>query len=222
MIEKKRIEELQPIHITRQHQSSRDLTKASEKAYKAGKRNDAYQLSIQATRLAPNDIGAWLKRLALAPSFEERVLCVNHLNELAPLRHDQNNIDYFTVKELLEKDPFLAYVEETDDIYRVINGNQTVVSIRKKRANTNKFSLEQTGPLKTAYRLLVLAFVGLLTAGLGTVIFAPLAGFSAIRAGQAFPSRPNLVNSIVIVSMAIVLFLIGSFFSILFLLHWTG
>ena len=199
-----------------------DLLLESEKASREGNKDFAYQLSLQATRVDPESIDAWLLRLALAPSFEERVVCVNRLNELAPNHRDWHNLGYFTEKELLERDPFLAYLDETDDVYRVRNGSNLPISIRKKRAAVDSSPSAQSGRLRAAYGWLVLAFIGLLSAGIGTFIFAPLAGVLAIRAGQRSRSRADWVNSVIVLTMAIFLFLIGLIFLFLFGLHWFG
>ena len=61
-----------------------DILAESEKAIRGGDRQQAYQLSLQATQIAPENVDARLLRSTLAPSLEERVACVNRLNELAP------------------------------------------------------------------------------------------------------------------------------------------
>lgn len=204
------------------NQSVTDLLLESQRASQAGDNQYAYELSLQATRIAPENVEAWLLRVALSPSFEERMICVNRLNELAPDHHDRYNLGHFTLRELLDRNPFLAYHEETDELYRVIHANQMMVSIRKKRAPAITFLAETASPLKNAYRWLMLAALGLLFAGLGTFIFAPLAGLSALQVGRAVRSRADRVNSIVVLTLAVILFMIGAGFTYLFALHWAG
>ena len=193
-----------------------------EKTNRGGNRQYAYQLSTQATRIAPENVEAWLWRLALASSLEERLACVNRLNELAPNYRDRNNLAYFTQKELLDQNPFLAYLEETDELYRVMTGNQTEVSIRKKRNADELAPPEQSGRVRAAYGWLVMAMVGLLSAGIGTILFAPLAGLSAILAGRRPSSHSDWVNAIVVLTLAIFLFLLGVSLFYLFWLHVSG
>jgi hypothetical protein len=194
----------------------------SEKAIRAGDRQYAYELSLQATQLAPAHVEAWLLRATLAPSAEERILCVNHLNELAPGYQDRYNIAFFALKELLDKNPFLAYLEETDELYRVLNADRLVLSIPKKRAPVNSSPPEQPqpGPLTAAYRWLTISIVGLLLAGIGTVLFAPLAALAAIRAQQSLRSQSERLSSTVVLILACLFFMIGVIFSLLFVLHW--
>lgn len=205
-------------------QSLTDLLAESEKAIQEGKPRRAYEFAVQATQLVPQSIEAWLMRATLAPSIEERILCVNRLNELAPGHQDKYNLAFYALKEFLDKNPFLRYLEETDELYRVMNAEHMVLSIPKKRAPVNFPSpdLAPPGPLKGAYRWLTLAILGLLFAGIGTVIFAPLAAWSTLRVQDALQSHPERVSSTVILIVAFGLFVIGVLFSILFLLHWFG
>jgi hypothetical protein len=200
-----------------------DLLAESNKAIRAGNSQTAYELSLRATQTEPQNIEAWLLRATLAPTLEERIICVNHLNELAPNFQDRYNVAFFALKELLDKNPYLAYLEETEELYRAVHTNQ-VLNIPKKRAPVSPFPLEepQASPLKRAYRWLTLAILGLLLAGVGTLIFAPLAVFAALRAQGSVRSRSEVVKSTVVLIVASGLFLVGILFSVLFLLHWFG
>jgi hypothetical protein len=99
-----------------------------------------------------------------------------------------------------------------------------VLTIPKKRAPVNPSPLEKTepGPLRPAYRWLTLAVVGLLLAGIGTVVFAPLAGWAAVAAQKSIVSRSDRVRSTVVLILAFFLFMIGVIFSVLLILHWLG
>jgi tetratricopeptide (TPR) repeat protein len=200
-----------------------DLLAESNKAIRVGNSQTAYELSLRATEIEPQNIEAWLLRATLAPTLEERILCVNYLNELAPNHQDRYDVAFFALKELLDKNPYLAYLEETEELYRVVHANQ-VLNIPKKRAPVNPSPLEETQshPLKWAYHWLAMAILGLLLAGIGTLIFAPLAAFAALRAQESVQSRSERVRSTVVSIVASGLFLIGILFSVLFLLHWFG
>lgn len=203
-------------------QKVNELLSESEKAIREGNRQRAYDLSLQATEVAPDNIDAWFLRATLAPSLEERLICVNCLNELSPDHQDRHHVAFFAVKELLDKDPFLAYLEETEALYRVINKNHMVLTVPKKRALDNTAPSERPRPLKAAYRLLMLAILGLLLAGIGTLVFAPLATLAALGAGSALRSRSERVSATVILILSILLFLIGAIFGTLFVLHLIG
>jgi hypothetical protein len=204
-------------------QSVTNLLAESEKAIRAGNNQHAHELSVKATDIAPQNIEAWLLRATLAPSLDERLICVNRLNELAPGYQDRYNVAFFALKETLDRDPYLAYLEETDELYRVINADH-VLSIAKKRARVDSYPPEKpaSGPLASAYRWLTVAIIGLLLAGIGAVVFAPLAAFAAIRAHQSTQSHAQQVSSTIVLMFAFGLFIVGVLFSLLLLLHWLG
>lgn len=205
-------------------QAATNLLAESEKAIQEGRSQYAYELALQATQVVPESIDAWLLRATLASSLEERIACVNRLNELAPGYQDKYNLAFYALKELLDKDPFLRYLEETDELYRVINAERMVLSIPKKRAPANSPAPDQASPgrMKGAYWWLTLSILGLLLAGIGTVIFAPLAALAAVRIQESVQSHAERVSSTVVLIAACVLFMIGVLFSILFILHWLG
>jgi hypothetical protein len=207
---------------TQPNQIEPDFVSEIEKAIKEGKSQYAYELSLKATQATPQNIEAWLLRAALAPSLEERVICVNHLNELGTDHQDRHNIAFFTIKEWLDRDPFLAYLEETEELYRATNADHMVLSIQKRRAPVESSLPQASIRLKAAYRWLVIAIIGLMFAGIGTLIFAPLAALAAMLAGPSLQSRSDRLNSTIVLFLAIILFLIGSIFSLLFVLHLIG
>jgi len=202
--------------------SVNELLADAEKAIRDGDGRYAYELSLQATQAAPENLDAWFLRASLAPSMEERILCINRLNELEPDHQDKHNVAFFTLKELLDHDPFLAYLEETDGLYRVFNADRMVLSIPKRRSVTTLYPDDQINKLTAARRWLMLAIFGLLLAGIGTVIFAPIAAWTAINAGQSIRSRSGRVNSTVMLFAAMTLFVIGLIFSLLFIMHLIG
>ena len=204
-------------------QSITDLLAESEKAIRAGNSQKAYQLSLQATTAAPQSLEAWLLRATLAPTLEERLLCVNRLNELAPGYQDRYHVAFFALKDLLDKNPYLAYLEETDELYRVASTDH-VLTISKKRVPVELYPPEKptSSPLASAYRWLNLAIIGLLLGGVGAMVFAPLAALAAIRAQQSVRSHAEQVSSTVALVASFGLFVVGVLISLLFLLHWVG
>ena len=206
------------------NQNVNDLLAESEKSIREGNSQHAYELSVKATQAVPQSIEAWLLRATLARSLEERLNCVNRLNELAPGYRDKYNVAFFALKEFLDQNPFLRYLEETDELYRVISADRLVLSIPKQRAPANPPPPDgsQSSPLKGAYRWLTMALFGLFLAGLGTVIFAPLAAMAALRVQGSAQTHPERIKSTAVVLVAVGLFMIGVIFSLLFILHWIG
>jgi hypothetical protein len=200
-----------------------DILYEAQQALRKGLVHDAYALSLQATQADPENAQAWLLRAGLATSWEEKTLCVNRMNELGVRQHDSHHLAFFALKETLERDPFLAYAEETQELYRVRNAERTLLSIPKERSITTVYPPEEkTDPLTLAHRLLLFAILGLMLAGLGTLIFAPLAAWSALAGARSAHNRSLHIDSLVVLFSAAGLFMIGIFFSVLLIMHWIG
>src|SRR5689334_22606774 len=89
-----------------------EILSEAQQALRKGMVHDAYALSLQATQVEPKNSEAWLLRAGLATSLDEKVLCVNRMNELGIEEDDTHHLAFFALKEVLERDPFLAYAEE--------------------------------------------------------------------------------------------------------------
>ena len=148
------------------------------------------------------------------------MLCVNRLNELAPGLPDGHSIAFFALKESLDRDPFLAYVEETEKLYRVRNTDGTLLSIPKRRSVETSDSIKPSIATAVTRLWLMLAMVGLLLAGIGTLIFAPLAALTALT--QSGRTRSTQLEIMVVLVIAAILFLIGLIFSTLLYVHMSG
>src|SRR5436190_17894045 len=149
----------------------------AESAIRAGNSQRAYELSVKATQVEPNNPDAWYLRGSLAGGLEERVLCTNKLNELTPDHRDHHSLAFFALKDFLDRDPFLAYRGETPQLYHVANEDGMILSIPKRRTETIPYPDRPPGRLTVAYNWLTFAIVGLMLAGLGTLMFAPLAAW---------------------------------------------
>lgn len=213
MESKTNLADTQPMH------KASHLLQEAERAVKEGDQRLAYELSLQATEAAPGYARAWAMRTELAPSVEEKVACMNRLNELQPNQQGNHNSNFYFLKDLFERDPSLAYLEETQDLYHVINRDLLVLRIPKARTATEPYPPEEASPLRPAYRWLSLALFGLMLAGLPTLIFAPLAARAALRAAEGPGGQSGRIHGTMVQVAAIVLFAVGCFFTILFLVH---
>lgn len=198
-----------------------DLLDEAEQALQRGQYRDAYELGRRATQLEPHSFTAWLLRAGLSQDLEEKLLCVNRMNELGMEDEDRHHVAFFTLKASLDRDPFLAYMEETDGLYRVRNAERFMLSIPKRRSLTESYPDHGRDSLSSARRWLALSLFGLMFAGLGTLVFSPLAAFSALHAGRS-ANRSTRVDSYVILLIAGFLFLIGISFVVLLILHLAG
>jgi hypothetical protein len=195
------------------------LLEQAEQAASAGHLRDAYELALQATETAPGYAEAWAMRATLASSLEEKVACMNRLNELQPEQNDRRNSAYYFLKELFDRDPFLAYLNETQELYHVVNKDMLVLRIPKKRTAMQPFPPAGPNTLSPAYRWLWLALFGLMLAGVPTLLFAPMAAQAALRVAGSHGSSQLQIQSTAVQLAAVALFGIGCFFTLLFVLH---
>jgi hypothetical protein len=206
---------------TRPIKRAASLLAQAEQAAQDGNLLQAYQLSLQATEAAPHYAPAWALRAEFAPSLEEKVACQNRLHELQPNHDDYHHRSYYFLKELFERDPALAYLNETQDLYHVVNKDMMVLRIPKKRTVVQPYPPERPTPLTSAVRWLSLALFGLLLAGVPTLIFAPLAARSALKAAESSNSHADRAHSLAVEIGAVILFGVACFFTLLFVLHIT-
>lgn len=129
---------------------------------------------------------------------------------------------YRRVKDLLERDPFLAYLEETDDLYRVRNHADLILTIPKDRAVPERFPPRRPALIQSTYRRLVWATVGLILSGIGALVLAPLAAWRALQALGRPLSRADRARARIAFFLAALLFVLGLLLSSLFWLHLAG
>lgn len=156
------------------------LEEAKERAQQ-GEREKAYQLSLKATSVAPDEPIAWYLRAQNAPSHEEQLMCLSRAYALEPARSETKTELRTAVKELLKKEPFLAYVHETQELYQVRSGRDLLVNIPKNRAYETPYLKKAPGLVQPAYRWLNLALIGLLLGGIGAILIAPIAVLQVLR-----------------------------------------
>src|SRR5262249_36321923 len=120
LAEQREIENAQDVGEYPVETSTADKLRTAKKAAQQGEREQAYQLSKEATIAEPEDIDAWLLRGAFADNNEERLACISKATSLAPEHSAAKYHLYDTLRGYLEEDPFLRYIEETDSLYRVL------------------------------------------------------------------------------------------------------
>lgn len=192
---------------------------AAQEAAQSGERRQAYELSREATLAVPENVDAWLLRGQLADSSEECLACISKAIALAPEHSAAKHNLYDTLKRYLDEDPFLRYIEETDVVYRVLTGEGRAVVIPKDRAVAESYPPVESSPLRPVFLWLVLSAIGLLTAGLGTVVCAPIAIALAWRASQMPLNHHQRRRVQFALLYAHVLFAIGLLLTFVFLLH---
>ncbi len=170
-----------------------------------GDYQQAHKLSIQATRIQPDNVEAWLARSRYSASLDERLFSLSQVHRLDPHHPAAKKEGYQVIWRMLEQDPYLAYLDETDDLYYVRNNAYLSLALPKDRGVPESYPMRKPGRLSYAFRWLGLALIGLLFAGLGTLVFAPLAILSVILAQRHGLSRSDQIRSVVVVLVAGVL-----------------
>ena len=172
-----------------------------------GKREKAYQSSLKATALAPNEHRAWYLRSQTAPSREEQLMCLSHAYSLAPEHTETKKELRAAVHALVKQEPFLAYVYETEKYYQVRSGRDLLLNVPKDRTFETPYLKKPPGLAKPAFRWLSLAVFALILGGVGAVLFAPIAAFQALRLQASAPSEGERVRLLIVFVLAVMIWL---------------
>jgi hypothetical protein len=160
-------------------------------------------------------VEAWLARARRARSLREVLACLNRVHFLNPHHQAGKRLSYESIWRLLEKNPFLAYKGENHGAYVVSDGTDLMVMVPKDRAISEPYPPREARPLALAFRLLGWALLGLSLAGIGALIFAPLA---ALRALQIYLQGP--LSQADQIRVAVILITAGGVLSIAFILNF--
>lgn len=198
------------------------LLQAAQVSEKRGDRKSAHRFSAEATHLDPSNVDAWLLRARTASSKDEALFSLSRVHLLNPDHPAAKHESYRLRWKALEEDPFLGYLNETDDLYYVRSQDFTSLPIPKDRAVPEKYPRKEQGPLAPAFRMLIWATLGLLLAGLGTLVFAPLAMSFAFRSQGQLLTRPDKVRAWVAILLGAVLIVPALFLTWIFLSHLGG
>ena len=175
--------------------------------FQQGEREKAYQTSLRATSLAPDEPVAWYLRAQTAQSSEEQLMCLSRAYSLDPAYADPKKELRGAVQMLLKQEPFLAYVSETEEFYQVRSGRDMLINIPKNRTFEMPYLKRAPGLAKPAFRWLSLALLALLLGGVGAVVFAPVAAFQALRLQASAPTREDRVRLLIVFILAVMVWL---------------
>ena len=190
-----------------------------ERAIGQGESQRARQLSTAATRLAPRDADVWFWRAETATTPQDTFLYLCRALLLNPKHSGAQQRMYESLQDQLRQDAFLAYIDESDSFYRVRTGAGQPIIIPKSRAAAAPYPSNEPSPLQPAFQWLRWALLGLLLAGLGTLVCAPIAMALALRAGRHPLSRADSVRLKIVLVMAVSLWCCALVLGALFLIH---
>lgn len=184
-----------------------------------GNHDRARRLLQEITRDAPHNVDAWLWRARVAETTEEKIVSLSRILQLSPQHAQAGRLLHEALRQHLEEDAFLAYERESHRLYYIRTAGDLAVTVPKQRAVPAPYPPPEPSPLQPATRWLGWALLGLLPAGLGAVVCAPLAIRAALRTRRhALPAKERLRSQIVL-GAASLLFVLGLALALLFLLH---
>lgn len=152
-------------------------------------------------------------------TLEESLTELNQELELNPQNAAARQALYETMQQMLRKDAFLAYQNETNDYYTIRTFAEFQFVHPKDRAMPDIFPRLEQAPAQKAINWLGWSLAGLIPAGLGTLVCAPLAMFAAIKLLLQKNSLSDRRRAWVVLSTAIVLWLIALVFLMILILH---
>ncbi len=185
-----------------------------------GEREQAYQSSLKASKIAPDDAIAWYSRSQSAPSPEEQLMCLSRAYSLDPGFGDAKRDLRSALQALLQREPLLAYVHETPEFYQVRSGLDLLINIPKNRIYEQPFLERSAGPALPAFRWLAASLLGLLLGGVGAVLLAPLTAFQALRLRAVSRSRADRVRLWIVFCISIAIWVASIPISWLFLIRF--
>ena len=185
------------------------LLEEVDRAVRRGEREKAYQVSLEATGLAPDEPMAWYVRSQHAASQEEKLMCLSRAYSLDTTRSEAKKELRTAIQELLRQEPFLAYVYETPELYQVRSGRELLINIPKNRVYETPYLYRKPSPLSPAFRWLNMALFGLLLGGLGAIVLAPIAVFQVLRLQSTTLSRADRIRLWVIFIFSVLVWMIS-------------
>lgn len=191
----------------------------AEVAARRGDLRLAHDICVRITEENPSDERAWLCRADTAESVEESIAALSHVLKLNPANPVARRGLYEAMNRLLRQDAFLAYLGETGESYHVRTPADLAFAHPKDRIQPETFPPAQPRPARAAFRWLGWALVGLIPAGLGALICAPLAMLAAIRLLRRQPNRADRFRAWLVLGLALALWLLGLILLPLFILH---
>lgn len=198
------------------------FVQAARVAMRQKELDKAYRFSLEATRLDPSNVDGWLIRARSADSSDERMFALSRVHLLNPDHPAARAESYHLRWEMLKKEPFLAYLSETDDLYYVRNYAYASLPVPKDRNVPEVYPPKQPSPLLPAYNYLWLAILGMAFAGIGTLVFAPLAMLKAIRINRRELTRPDRVRMRVIFLVSFLMLIPALVLFSIFITHMRG
>jgi len=198
------------------------LLEDAEQAAQQGKREKAYRASLKVTDLAHDEPLGWYLRSKTAPSQEEQLVCLSRVYSLEPDFPRAKGEMYAALRSLTKKEPSLAYVDETRDIYQVKSGLDLLLNVPKNRYYDVPYLRRTAGPLKGAYTWLNMAILTLFLGGVGAFFIAPITILRTLLLRKHVRERRDRIRLLVILTLSTLIWIASIPLSLLFLIHFVS
>ena len=185
------------------------LLEEVEQFTRQGNRERAYQSSLRATSLAPDEPHVWYLRSQAAPSTEEKLMCLSRAVSLDPNYPEIQNELRTSIQALLKQEPFLAYVHENAEFYQVRSGRDLLINVPKNRTFETPYLKMKPGLAQPAFRWLNYSVLALLLGGVGAVLLAPIAAFQALRLQASSRTREERMRLWIVLILSMIIWLIA-------------
>jgi hypothetical protein len=182
--------------------------------------NPVHDRQLEATRDNPDDVNAWLARAETALSTDERIFCLSQVSRLDPDHPIGKELMHRTLWSELQRDSFLSYLEETEDIYYVRNKYFTSLAISKDRLDFEEYPPDKLSDIHRARGRLGWAIAGLALSGVGTLLYAPLAIASAVRTLTKSRDPRDRRGAWMVIALCLILLPIAVFLVYLLVIHF--
>jgi hypothetical protein len=176
----------------------------------------AHGICVQIVADDPKNEEAWLWRAGTADSLEETLAALSQVLTLNPANDAARQALYEAMQHLIREDAFLASIAETDGFYYVRTPTKLRFAHPKDRAVPELFPPSRPPPTRVVFRWLAWSLVGLVPAGLGTLVCAPLAMVAALRLLHQKPTKADRQRAWVALGIAAALWLLALLLAALF------
>lgn len=168
------------------------------------------------------ELESWSGQAANAPTLPETLVFLHRAHRPDPYHPRLQRLTLQALWRILQEEPFLAYKEETDHRYYVWNGLDLTLSVPKNRTPAEPYPPPEPSPLAPAWRALGWAMLGLSLAGIGALVFAPVALLRAmgILLNTQPLNRADRVRAAVAMILSLLLWALGAALGLLLLMHF--
>ncbi len=184
-----------------------------------GDRRLAHDLSEMLLTADPGNEQAWQWYVDTADTPDEVVARISTALSQDPHNPVLRQVLHQAMDGLLRHDAFLGYVDETGQVYYVATAQRVRFAHPKDRAPVEAFPPSSPRPEQAVFRWLGWCLLGLLPAGLGTLVCAPVAMLLALRLLRRARTPADRTRALVAAGAAASLWLLAVFFTILVIAH---